>query len=280
MAEQPPRTRLQAERMKRQWTQQEVADKIEVDVKTLSRWEGGGQKAGPQNLRELSKVFGERVDRSWLQRLGDTTQLWNVPYERNPQYTDQRNLVQRLHERLTSGETGAHRQSISGLGGIGKTQLALEYVYQYQGHYAAVLWISAGTQVQMLRDISQAADLVRVRRAKKREPQQRPVDEVVLWLQTQSEWLLVLDNADEDPGEEKDTEAVDKDIRLDHLLSRLKGGHILITTRVQSVANLTQTFPLGEMQPEEGPSCSSSGPTSSHLQLSWSRLRLPTARRL
>jgi len=253
MAEQPPKTRLQAERMKRQWTQQEVADKIEIRVKTLSRWEQGGQKAGPHNLRALSEVFGERVDGSWLQRLESTTHLWNVPYERNPQYTDQRNLVQRLRERLTSGETGASRQSISGLGGIGKTQLALEYVYHYQDHYAAVLWISAGTQAQMLRDLSRAAALLQVTRAKKREPQQRHlVEEVVLWLQTHSEWLLVLDNADEDPSEEKGTEAEDKDIGLDRLLSMLKGGHILITTRVQSVARLTQNFILEEMQPEEG----------------------------
>jgi transcriptional regulator with XRE-family HTH domain len=163
-------TRLQAERIKRQWTQREVAERVGVDTKTVSRWELGGQTASSRHLRALSEAFGVRVDGSWLQLLRDTTQLSNVPYERNPQYTDQRQLVQRLRERLTSGETGAHRQSISGLGGIGKTQLALEYAYRYQNHYNEVLWISAGTQAEMLRDLTQAAAILPVMRKKGRQP--------------------------------------------------------------------------------------------------------------
>lgn len=254
MAEQPPKTRLQAERMKRQWTQSEVAKQVEIDVKTYSRWERGVQKnIHPPHRRKLSEVFGETVDSSWLQPLENGIRLWHVPYERNPHFTDHRNLVQQLHDHLTSGEIGASRQSISGLGGIGKTQLALEYAYHYRDNYAAVLWVRAGSQTQMLGDLSSIAELLQIPRTKKLESKhQHLINEIAYWLRTHSGWLLVFDNADENPDDAENAEAVEKGIGLDRLLSLLEGGHILLTTRVQTVANLAQNFRLEEMQPEEG----------------------------
>ena len=61
--------------------------------------------------------------------------------------------MQRLRERLTSGETAAYRQSISGLGGIGKTQLALEYAYRIGSYYESCLWVTAGTRAQLMGDL-------------------------------------------------------------------------------------------------------------------------------
>ena len=43
-----------------------------------------------------------------------------------------------------------------------------------------------------------------------------------------------------------------KTSRIDRLLTILDGGHILVTTRVQTVANLAQNIVLEEMHPEEG----------------------------
>jgi TIR domain-containing protein len=53
---------------------------------------------------------------------------WNIPYARNPLFTGRENVIKRLYDTLKASKTAA----ISGLGGIGKTQTAVEYAYRYR----------------------------------------------------------------------------------------------------------------------------------------------------
>ena len=66
--------------------------------------------------------------------------LWSVPYQRNPFFTGREDILSLLHQALHAENAVAlsHPQGISGLGGIGKTQTALEYAYQYSASYNAV----------------------------------------------------------------------------------------------------------------------------------------------
>src|ERR1700730_763296 len=52
---------------------------------------------------------------------------WNVPFDRNPSFTGREDILARLHQALTTGNPAALTQAISGLGGVGKTQTAIEY---------------------------------------------------------------------------------------------------------------------------------------------------------
>ena len=254
MVEQGPKTRLQAERTKRQWTQAEVSEKIDVEVNTFGRWERGEQIAAPLKRRELSELFGEKVDISWFQRLDMTEerprQLWNVPYRSNPYFTDNENRVQRLHELLMGEEMGASHVSISGLGGVGKTQLALAYVYTYRDSYETILWARAGNQEQLIKDVVDIAHLLQVPETKKSEPRQRYlVNEVFYWLQTHNGWLFILDNVEEDINK---TGNLEVELQIGRWLSLLQNGHFLFTTRAQSIANMAQNFLLDVLQEEEG----------------------------
>src|SRR6266568_2622937 len=85
--------------------------------------------------------------------------FWNVPYARSPYFTGRDELLDLLHQHLTSGkhDTAISRkvvltqpQAIKGLGGIGKTQIAIEYAHRYRHHYLYTLWINAATEEALI----------------------------------------------------------------------------------------------------------------------------------
>src|SRR6266568_1087976 len=71
--------------------------------------------------------------------------VWNVPYPRNSFFIGREELLARLRRQLQTGQATAlsQPQAITGLGGIGKTQLAVEYAYRFHQDYQVVLWVRA-----------------------------------------------------------------------------------------------------------------------------------------
>ena len=166
--------------------------------------------------------------------------VWNVPFRRNPFFTGREPIFTQIHTFLHAGTTTALSQppAISGLGGIGKTQTAVEYAYRSRDSYPFVLWVQANDPETLRSNFVALAGLLNLPERDARE-QQMVVHAVKQWFETHSGWLLIFDNAD------------DLAMVQDYLPEGTK-GHTLLTTRAQAMGGLARKVELDTMGPEEG----------------------------
>ena len=71
---------------------------------------------------------------------GKIPAIWNVP-ARNADFTGRAAILERLRDKLGGGTTMVVAQALYGLGGVGKTQLALEYAHRFMADYNLVWWV-------------------------------------------------------------------------------------------------------------------------------------------
>src|SRR5579864_518822 len=106
-----------------------------------------------------------------------TPTLWHIPYQRNPFFTGREDVLAQLHRALQADATVAlsHSQGISGLGGIGKTQTAVEYAYRYRQEYQSIFWVRADSSSALMADFVSIADQLQL--PERTQPDQRLIVE-------------------------------------------------------------------------------------------------------
>ena len=152
---------------------------------------------------------------------------WCIPDSIGSLFKGRAEAVRNLRERLLRGQSSPTdhatlRQVLFGLGGIGKTRMAIEYAWEYQDEYRAVLFVVADNPSQLRRSISDLAApaILNLPEWKNSEEEIR-MAAVIRWFSENPGWLLIVDNADEKPS-------VDA---VSDLLPQLRGGHVIITSR-------------------------------------------------
>ncbi len=145
----------------------------------------------------------------------DLPPIWNVPFHANSYFTDREELLLELHTLLNAPEAHSRRVALVGLGGVGKTQLAVEYAYRQRADYDLVWWVRA-EQPTAVPDYVALADELQL--TSPRGAQREEAAAVRRWLDHNRRWLLVLDNA----------EASEEVVAL---LPRSTTGHVLLTSR-------------------------------------------------
>ncbi|MBC8450035.1 MAG: tetratricopeptide repeat protein, partial [Chloroflexi bacterium] len=163
--------------------------------------------------------------------------IWNIPHHRNPNFTGRESLLAQLRAALMSGQPAALTQAISGLGGVGKTQLAVEYAYRHAAEYDVVWWVRAEEPVTLAADYAGLAGKLGL--PEQDAPDQRAVVEAVRrWLGQNAGWLLVFDNAP-GPAEVRD------------YLPRGATGHVLVTSRHPSWRGVARPLSVQVMERAE-----------------------------
>src|SRR6266487_319880 len=167
--------------------------------------------------------------------------IWNIPFPRNLFFTGRDDLLTALERALQADQTTAlsQPQAMSGLGGVGKTQVAVEYAYRRAKDYEAVLWISAASRETLLSGFASLTSLLQLPERYESD-QQKCVVAVHRWLQRRSRWLLILDNAD------------DLSLLPDFFPSGQLKGHILLTTRAYALGGLANRIEVDTLDQTTG----------------------------
>ena len=145
---------------------------------------------------------------------GTLPRVWNTP-ARNQGFTGRDMLLVSIRERLLGGDR-AVVQALHGMGGVGKTQLAIEYAHRFAHAYDIVWWIAAEQPALIINQIADLATPLGCAEADALITV--AADAVMTQLRSRDRWLLVFDNA----GQAHDVWS---------WLPSSAAGHVLITTR-------------------------------------------------
>jgi tetratricopeptide (TPR) repeat protein len=113
--------------------------------------------------------------------------------------------------------------ALHGLGGVGKTRLAIEYGLQQEEDYTALLLISARTPELLNSNLAElVGPLILDLPEKEVRDNEEKINAALNWLERNPCWFLILDNIDDPPAA----------VAMQALLPKLRGGDVLVTGRV------------------------------------------------
>jgi tetratricopeptide (TPR) repeat protein len=180
----------------------------------------------PVSTRDHDQAFTEIANA--IEKLLEVVraEIQNVPFRRNPNFTGRDALLSAIHKERRP-------VALAALGGMGKTQTAVEYAYRYADDYDLIWWIASEeptTRASMYASLAPRLGLPS-------SDQATAINAVRQELERRERWLLIFDNVEEP-----------KD--LDPYLPRRGKGKVLITSRVQTWGKVAKAVPVHPLKRE------------------------------
>ncbi|KAI0887873.1 uncharacterized protein GGS22DRAFT_90148 [Annulohypoxylon maeteangense] len=151
-----------------------------------------------------------------------------VPFGRNGNFVGRESILQRLLKRIPprANKDDCQRTALEGLGGIGKTQIALEAAYQVRDHHpeCSVFWVPAVDAASFENAYRDIGRQLGVKGIDNDQDEVKTLVQAALSNESAGNWLLIIDNAD-------DLELLFTDLALFDYLPFSRQGSILFTTR-------------------------------------------------
>ncbi len=157
-------------------------------------------------------------------------------YYRNKNFEGRKEILNDIRTSFNQGDSTVITQVIVGLGGIGKTQIANEYAYQFGNEYQIIWWINSETPELLANEYSNLA--------KKLDYIDENLNQDTLIrltkerLENNSQWLLIFDNAN-------NVEELFK------YIPQMSDGHVIITSRNPNWSEIGKEIPLDVFRKDE-----------------------------
>ncbi|KAH8654872.1 hypothetical protein BGZ61DRAFT_405158, partial [Ilyonectria robusta] len=213
----------------------------------------GPKDANFQQVKEAIKKLADDASSTVKNRQKSShTRHFIVPFGRNHDFVGRESILHDIVSRVPPDldNDDCQRTAIEGLGGVGKTQVALEAIYQvHETHDCSIFWVPTINTTSFENAYREIGRQLGIPGLDNDQADVKTLVKLALSSETAGPWLLVIDNAD-------DKELLFGDEGLCKYLPFSRKGSILFTTRNHEVASnldipTTNILNMAEMNSSE-----------------------------
>jgi len=174
----------------------------------------------------------------------------NIPFSLNPKFSDRRDILDTIHSTLNWDASLSLTKSVAlfGMGGVGKTQIAVQYAYQHLEDFDAILWVAADNGITIGQSFCTIAEGLGLSKAREEaKDAAAAIWAVKNWLRTTSKpviWFYLFYFADQINTETACLIVFDNSDDLAALKTVQTGSRrssVLVTTRDSTIATALAT---------------------------------------